>query len=363
MEFYRVKVKKIKQETPSSVTIFLDIPENLKNVFEYKPGQFLDVKVNINGDIQKRAYSISTSPHIDSELAITVKEVEEGYVSRYLVRELNEGDWLEVSKPLGKFTFNVEPGHNHLYVMFAAGSGITPIFSQLKSILVVELKSKVFLVYSNRYKDDIIYYDELEELKVKFPNRFQVFYVLTRANDDAGFIHTRIDKSFVEQFLNNYVLNTNGDFSEKHFSICGPVGMINEVETAIKELGFEKRFIHKELFTTKVRKQPPSKPEILVDVMETKLENKIVRIRLYGEEHQIEVTPDEPILSAAFRAGLDPPFSCQIGICGTCMAKLRSGKVKMDERDALTDSDIEQGFILTCQSHPLSDDCYVDYDY
>jgi ring-1,2-phenylacetyl-CoA epoxidase subunit PaaE len=363
MEFYRVKIKKIKQETSNSVTIFLDIPEDLKSVFEYKPGQFLDIRVNINGDIQRRAYSISTSPHIDSELAITVKEIKEGYVSRHLVRELNEGDWLEVSKPLGKFTFDVQPEHNYLYVMFAGGSGITPIFSQLKSILAVEPRSKVFLVYSNRYKDEIIYYDELEELKVKFFNRFQVFYVLTRASNDVGFIHTRIDKPFVKQFLNNYVLNTNGDFSEKHFSICGPVGMIEEVEATIKELGFEKRFIHKELFTTKVRKQTASKPEILVDVMETKLEKRIVKIRLYGEEHRIEVAPDEPILTAAFRAGLDPPFSCQIGICGTCMAKLRSGKVKMDERDALTNSDIEQGFILTCQSHPLTDDCYIDYDY
>lgn len=363
MDFYKVKVKTLKKETSSSVTIFLDIPENLKNVFEYKPGQFLDIRVNINGDIQRRAYSISTSPHTDSELAITVKEIEEGYVSRYLVRKLNEGDWLEVSKPLGKFTFNLEPDHNYLYVMFAGGSGITPIFSQLKSILVVEPKSKVFLVYSNKYKNEIIYHDELEALKVRFSNRFQVFYVLTRASGDAGFIHTRIDKPFVKQFLNNYVFNTNGDFSEKHFSICGPVGMINEVETAIKELGFEKQFIHKELFTTKVRKQIPSKLDTLVDVMETRLEKKFVSIRLYGEEHRIEVDPDEPILTAAFRAGLDPPFSCQIGICGTCMAKLRSGKVKMNERDALTDSDIEQGFILTCQSHPLSDDCYIDYDY
>lgn len=363
MEFYKIKVKKIKQETPSSVTIFLDIPEELKSLFEYKPGQFLDVKVNINGDIQKRAYSISTSPHIDSELAITVKEIEEGYVSRYLVRELEEGDVLEVSKPLGKFTFDVKPEHNYLYVMFAGGSGITPIFSQLKSILAVEVKSKVFLIYSNRYKDEIIYYDELEGLKARFPNRFEVFYVLTRTSDSVGFIHTRIDKQFVEHFLNNYILNTNGDFSEKHFSICGPVGMINEVEATIKELGFEKRFIHKELFTTKVKKKIPTNPEILVDVMETKLESRIVKIRLYGEERRIEVTPDDSILTAAFRAGLDPPFSCQIGICGTCMAKLRSGKVKMDERDALTDSDIEQGFILTCQSHPLSDDCYVDYDY
>ncbi len=363
MEFYKIKVKKIKQETPNSITIFLDIPEELKSIFGYKPGQFLDVKVNINGDIQKRAYSISTSPHTDSELAITVKEIEEGYVSHYLVRKLKEGDVLEVSKPLGKFTFDVQPTHNYLYVMFAAGSGITPIFSQIKSILAVESKSKVYLVYSNRYKDEIIYYDELEELKTRFSNRFNVYYVLTRASNDTGFIHTRINRQFVEQFLNTTVLNTNGDFSEKHFSICGPVGMINEVETTIKDFGFEKQFIHKELFTTKVKKQVADNPKTLVDVTEVNPGKKSVKILLYGEEHQIEVEEDEPVLLAAFRAGLDPPFSCQIGICGTCMAKLRSGKVKMDERDALTDAEIQQGFILTCQSHPLSDDCYIDYDY
>lgn len=351
--FYKLEVSKVRHETKDAVSISFFIPEELKETFKYKAGQFLTFKFDINGVEARRSYSMSSAPGIDTDLTITVKSVEKGFASNYLTNNAREGDIIEVLPPRGKFTVDPSQDEKRLHVFFSAGSGITPIFSIIKFLLAFEPQSNLILNYSNSYHDKIIFKKELDTLEEKYSAKFKINYFLTKPHQDWTGLKGRIDQSFVKKVLKE---NANNALSEIHYYLCGPHGMMESVEKALKDMNIEKKQIHKESFGALFE------PEGKETMAQETTGKKEIKVKIYGETHSITVEPDEVILIAAMAAGLDPPFNCQIGACASCRAKLVTGKVHMDEREALTDEEIDYGYILTCQSHPLSDDVFVDYD-
>jgi ring-1,2-phenylacetyl-CoA epoxidase subunit PaaE len=359
LKFYLLKIKNLIRETHDTVSITFEIPNDLKSTFAYKQGQYVTLKVPINGVENRRAYSICSSPVNGEALTIAVKKVDDGVVSRYLNDSLKVGDYLEIMPPMGNFVVEVSEASQKQYVMIGAGSGITPLMSMIKTILHIESKSKVALIYQNRNSDTIIFQNELEKLSVKYVNRFLIIHVLSRPESDWTGLSGRLNAEKIKKLVSDIA---NNDIFSAQFYLCGPQGMMHEAEVALKELKVATHQIHKESFTAPLPKIIDETEHNILLKMEEELITRIVKLRLYGENYVYEVEPDETVLTAAMREGYDPPFSCQIGACSTCRAKLISGKVLMDERDSLTDDEIEEGFILTCQSHPLTDDVLIDYD-
>lgn len=359
LKFYLLKIKNLTRETHDTVSISFEIPNDLKSTFAYKQGQYLTLKVPVNGVENRRAYSICSSPVNDTDLTIAVKKVDDGVVSRYLNDSLKVGDYLEIMPPMGNFVVDVSEDSQRHYVMIGAGSGITPLISMIKTILHVESKSQVILIYQNRSTDSIIFQNELEKLAVKYENRLVIVHILSRPESDWTGLSGRLNAEKIKRLINN--IEIKNIFSAQ-FYLCGPQGMMHEAETALKELNVATHQIHKESFTAPLPKIVDESEHNILLKQEEELTTRTVKLRLYGENYVYEVEPDETVLTAAMREGYDPPFSCQIGACSTCRAKLVSGKVLMDERDSLTDDEIEEGFILTCQSHPLTDDVLIDYD-
>lgn len=359
LKFYLLKIKKLIRETSDTLSISFEIPPDLKTIFEYKQGQYLTLKVPVNGIENRRAYSICSSPVLDEDLAIAVKKVDDGIVSRHLNDSLREGDFIAVMPPMGNFIVETNPKYARSYVMLGGGSGITPLISMIKTILTVEKKSKVTLIYQNRNIESIIFRDTLEKLAKDYAEKFKVIHILSRPSSDWTGLVGRLDRNKVKQIITDEL----GDkVYSTEFYLCGPQGMMQETEISLKELNVATHQIHKESFTAPLPRIVDEEEQNIILKQTDDLRTRSVKIRLYGEIYNYEVEPDETVLTAAMREGYDPPFSCQIGACSTCRAKLISGKVLMDERDSLTDDEIEDGFILTCQSHPLTDDVFIDYD-
>jgi ring-1,2-phenylacetyl-CoA epoxidase subunit PaaE len=354
IQFSKLKVINVIKETFDTTSISFFIPDELKTTFDYKHGQYLTIKIDLNGESQRRAYSICTSPLEDKPITITVKKQEEGYVSAYLADKVNIGDFLDVIPPLGHFTIELNESNERNFVLFAGGSGVTPLMSILKTALIKEPKTIVHLVYANKTKDDIIFSNELNELKNKYNDRFNATHILTREENWDGLKnHLTIDgvKTLVKELLNDNLENSE-------YFMCGPSTMMKNVQEGLAELGINKSNIHKESFTApkeenETNEENEMRPELTV---------RTIKLKLYGEIHEIQVQPDENITVAAMRKALDPPFSCQIGACSTCRSKVVSGRVMMDENEALTENEIKNGYVLACQAHPLSDDVYIDMD-
>lgn len=358
IQFHKLNVSNIVRETEDATTISFAIPPDLKEEFKYKHGQYLTLRFFFEGKDERRAYSICTSPDADDYLAVTVKKVAGGEVSPYVNGLLKVGDTIDVMPPLGTFTINLDENNKKTYILFAGGSGITPIISILKSILYKEKQSKVILVYANSNEDTIIFRDALINLKEKFADRLTVLHQLSKPIN-KGLEHTegRIDK---QRCLGIVKLLDHSIIENAEYFMCGPGGMMNEIESALLELNIDRKKIHKESFTVAenegtevVKHHETHAPDEKVDK---------VTVILYGEEHVIDIADGDTILVAGIKAGIDPPFSCQIGACSTCRAKLKSGKVEMEADDALSAEEIEDGFVLTCTSHALTNNVVVDYD-
>ncbi len=358
VKFYSLMVSELVRETVDTLSITFDVPNDLKEIFSYKHGQYITVKVPVNGEDNRRAYSICTSPVTDKKLTISVKKVDEGVVSRYINESLMVGDIIEVMPPLGNFTIELNPAQSISYVLIGAGSGITPLMSILKTVLTVEPFSRVYLLYQNRSQDNIIFEGQLRELESVYQDRFFVTHILSRSDENWKGERGRLDSDYIEKYI---IENVGKDIFTAHYFLCGPDGLMSASETALRNLKAASYQIHKEIFSLPLIKEDDVNSNIILDSADNIITRK-VKIILYSEESEFEVEPDETVLTAAQREGQDPPFSCQIGACSTCRAKLLSGKVYMDERDSLTDEEIEEGYILTCQSHPLTDDVVIDYD-
>ncbi len=360
VQFYTLTISNVWHDTPDTVAISLDVPEELKPVFLYKAGQYITIKTEIDGVSHRRNYSLCSSPVLDEPLTIAVKRVSSGTVSTWLKDHVKPGLTLEVYPPMGNFTKDLHHDNARHYLLFAGGSGITPVLSIMKSILRIEPRSAVTLFYSNRDEASIIFDREVTSIVEANGGRCRVVHILEEATT-SGRAHVvgRLDSPMFTRLMAQYVptLETVDAF------VCGPQGMMDGVIADLHAIGVDDKHIHREYFTlSKDTMETNTQASAGAEAASDTLVTRKVRIRLYGKEHEFDVEPDETILSAAQRADLDPPYACQIGACCTCRAKLLSGTAIMDEREALSDDEISDGYVLTCQTHPTSDGVFADYD-
>lgn len=353
MNFYPLTIKNIRKETVDCVSISFNIPDEFKDVFNYKQGQYITFKTTIEEQEIRRTYSLCSSP-LEADFRIAVKRVDGGLFSTYANHQLKVGDTLDVAAPNGKFYAELNKINTNKYLAIAAGSGITPILSIIKTTLLAEPLSEFILVYGNKNTGSIIFKEEIEALKNRFVGRLQLIHILSREKTDAPISHGRIDTEKLQQLSKLITWKNISDFF-----VCGPEEMIMATKTFLENLNIDRKKIHFELFTTNAKTKNKSQ----VQSIKSEAKSKITIIS-DGRSFDIEIGFNEEIniLDAALKNGADLPFACKGGVCCTCKAKLLEGQVEMDVNWGLEHEEIEQGFILTCQSHPITERVVVDYD-
>lgn len=352
MNFYTLTVKEIKKETADCVSISFNIPADLTETFSYTQGQYITLKTNIDSAEIRRSYSLCSSP-LSSDFRIAIKKVSDGLFSSYANDTLKVGDSLDVAAPNGKFFSQLDKTNSKKYIAIAAGSGITPILSIIKTTLQAEPNSEFILVYGNKNTSSIIFKEELEALKNKHLGRLQLIHILSREKTDAPVSSGRIDAEKLHQLKKLIDWKTLDECF-----VCGPEEMILATKDFLENVGIDKKKIHFELFTTTTKTQRKK-----VEVINTQAKSKIT-IKADGRTFDVEIgfDDDKSILDAALQNGADLPFACKGGVCCTCKAKLIEGNVEMDVVWGLEHEELEQGFILTCQAHPTTEKVVVDFD-
>ncbi len=355
-KFHKVKIKRITRETHDCVTVSLDVPAELKDTFRYTQGQYLTFRRQFEGEELRRSYSICSSP-LENEWTVAIKKVPEGRFSGYANEALQVGEELEVMPPMGRFYTELHPDNEKLYVTIAAGSGITPIISIIKTILLTEPKSQVYLIYGNKGRNSIIFKEEIEALKNKYLNRLSVYHILSREHGDTEILFGRIDKQKTQLFLNKIIKPESID----ECFICGPEEMIFGAKEALIEAGVDSKKVHFELFTAAdagkkgaARKERPAGEEDRKSKVTVKMDGNVLMLDMsyYGNT----------ILDAAMESGADMPYSCKGGVCSTCRAKVVEGEVEMDINYSLEPEEVAAGYVLTCQARPLTEKVIVDFD-
>ena len=354
-DFNNIKVADIYKETKDTVVITFDIPEDLQSTFKFKQGQHLTLRKEINGEDIRRNYSLCTSP-IDNQWKVAVKTIRGGVFSNYAFNELKKGDELQVMPPHGEFYVEVNEQASNNYVAFAAGSGITPILSIIRTHLLLEPKSTFKLFYLNRMVKSIIFKEELEQLKNQFFGRFQVFYFLTKEKRDIPFLNGRFDKEKLAILTKTFIdiPDTN------HAFICGPQDMIFLIRDELQAAGLDKDKIHFELFFTGSSEE---ENKHIAEVLDEKADGTKVTIIDGGKEFHFVMDDDfDNILDGALSAGADLPFACKGGVCSTCKCKVLEGEVKMKVNYALEEKEVAQNYVLSCQAVPITEKVVVDFD-
>lgn len=355
--FHSLAVKDIRKETPDCISVSFHIPEEWKEEFRYKAGQNITIRAQMLGEELRRSYSICSSPH-ENELRIAIKKAPGGRFSTYALESLKAAQVLDVLPPTGNFQIFLDEKNKKHYIACAAGSGITPVISLIKSILKEEPGSQTTLIYGNRTRNDIIFREELEDLKNNFPERLQLIHIFSREKSDAPIHEGRIDPAKCELIFKYLVPLA----SNEEFLLCGPSPMIFGVRDWLLQQGIDARKIHYELFSDPGDNIQPSFKTVPVPE-ESDQQKSFVTIRLDGVSHDFQLPfKGDTILEAAIKQGADLPYACKAGVCATCRAKLLEGKVTMDQNYALADEEVEDGFILTCQSHPASPRLVIDFD-
>lgn len=355
-KFHQLKVSDVKRETADSVSVAFELTANLQDFYKFRPGQYVTLRTKINGEDVRRSYSICSSP-FDGELRVAIKKVDGGLFSTYANSDLKIGDVLDVMTPIGNFTIDFVEGRERQYVAVAAGSGITPVMSLIKTALITEPNSKFILIYGNRNSASVIFKDEIEDLKDTYMNRLEVHHVLSREDQGSDLMKGRIDESKVLNFAEKFF---DLDKTEAFF-LCGPEEIIHATDSALTKLGVEKSKIHFELFTSHTDKVDHSKERVIESEGSDVLSS--VTVILDGDETHMDLTAKgKTILDSALDAGADVPFACKGAVCCTCRAKVLEGTAEMEMNYALTDEEVEEGYILTCQSHPTSERVVVSFD-
>lgn len=353
--FHTLKVKDIRRETADAVSIAFDVPAQIQHEFQYKQGQYITIKLKVNGEELRRSYSICTSPYSEKELRVAVKEVADGRASTLMNRSWKVGDMIEVMTPMGNFSSVLSGNNKKHYVLFAGGSGITPMMSIMKSVLYIEKQSNVTLVYANRDEDSVIFKTEIEKIASENADRVKVLNVYDNPKTSVEAIQSGL---LTVDRAKEIVSKLDLAKADEYF-ICGPGPMMENIKQALEGLNIAKEKIHIEYFTAVA--DAVAKAEGNGDTGAAV--NSEITVIQYGIETQMTLnTEGLSILDAAIEAGVDAPFSCKGAVCCTCRAKVLEGKVKMDANFALTDAEVEEGFILTCQSHPLTEKVVVDFD-
>lgn len=354
VKYHQLRVREIIQETADAISIVFDQPEQK---ITYKPGQFFTLMPLIDGKKVRRAYSVCSSPYTDPYPAVTVKRVEGGLVSNFLGDHLKAGDELEVMEPMGSFTVEPARENKRHIILLGGGSGITPLMSIAKSVLHMEPQSEVSLIYANRNENSIIFREALEELQQTYQNRFNLIHVLDEAplqwECPTGLLNSQLLKQLLQQLPQTPAEQTE-------YYICGPEGMMVNVEETLKELQIPKERVHRESFVAGKTQRVEGAADPVAAAGDDKPAAREVTIILDGEEHKFTVPPDKTILETALELDIDLPYSCQSGLCTACRGKCLSGKVKMDEEEGLSESELEEGYVLNCVGHPLTDDVVIE---
>lgn len=354
-EFHSIKVAQVHKETKDTVVITFDIPEQLQNAFHFIQGQYLTLRKIINGEDIRRSYSLCTSP-LDKEWKVAIKQIPGGVFSNYANNELKAGDEIEVMEPAGSFYVDVDKSVAKNYIAFAAGSGITPMLSIIKTHLLSEPNSTFKLFYLNRTVKSIIFKEEIERLKNQFFGRFQVFYFLTKEQRDIPFLNGRFDTDKLNVLTKTFidVADTNECF------ICGPQEMIFLIRDHLVSKGLDASKVHYELFFSGDSEKDNKH---IAEVLEQKVDGTEVTIIDGGKEFHFVMDEDfDNILDGALAAGADLPFACKGGVCSTCKCRVIEGSVEMKVNYALEEKEVKQNLVLSCQAVPTSEKVVVDFD-
>ncbi len=345
--FHKLLVKEVIRETKDAISIVFDIPDNLKEDFQFLPGQYLTIQKELDGQVLRRAYSICSSLN-SNEVRIAIKAMAKGNFSVYANTKLKEGDYLEVSAPEGKFVLKPLNNNVNNYIAFASGSGITPILSMIQSVLEIEKDSNFILVYGNKSEQEVIFKNKLDELVSNYPLNFKIHYLYSQELVEKA-LFGRINNDIVDEIFKDQY----NDISFDKVFICGQEEMIDTVTNNLLDHGYAKENIYFELFSS-----TSSKKEIEKDLSG----NTEVTFILDEEEFTFEMRKDETILSAALQHNLDAPYSCQGGICSSCLARVKEGSAEMKNNKILNKKEVDEGLIVTCQAHPVTSKIIVDFD-
>ena len=353
LAFHELRVTEVSTLTDDAVTVTFDVPGRLAESFGFIPGQHVTIRKEIDGEDVRRSYSICASA-TSGKLRIGIKRLPGGAFSTYATTELEAGDTLEVMPPVGEFTIDIDPDARRRAVAIAAGSGVTPVLSLVSTSLEAEPQSEWTLIYGNRTVNSVMFLDELEGLKDRFGPRFQLLHILSREGSDvpllSGRITTQKIKTIYERLLGNDPIDA--------WYLCGPYEMVMTAREALTSLGVDESLVHDELFfagpldpSTLPPEPPPGEGSVDLTVI------------LDGRAVDTRMSPETSILDAALRVRPELPFSCKGGMCATCKGRVEEGEVTMDKNYALVHSEVEAGYVLTCQSHPLTDRVVVRYDH
>ncbi|MES2129609.1 MAG: 1,2-phenylacetyl-CoA epoxidase subunit PaaE [Pseudomonadota bacterium] len=353
-KFYPLTVKKVANETRDAIAVTFDVPPELAAAFAYQQGQHLTLRTHIDEEDVRRSYSICSAVQ-DNELRVAIKRTTGGLFSTWANASLKPGDVLEVMPPMGHFNVPLDAANRKRYVAFAAGSGITPILSIIKTTLLAEPHSEFTLFYGNRASSSVIFKEELTDLKDLYMERLTLAYVMSREQQDLELFNGRITREKTEQFIRHWIDLKDIDVA----FICGPEDMMHAVSAALQEGGMPKSSIKIELFAASIPKHQHKPRQIDASARhETE-----VTVIMDGNHTSFVMDKDkESILDAGLRAGIDMRYSCKGGVCSTCRCKVLDGKVDMDVNYALEDYEIARGFVLSCQSFPVTDKVVVDFD-
>jgi ring-1,2-phenylacetyl-CoA epoxidase subunit PaaE len=353
-KFHPLTVAKVKHETRDAIAVTFDLPPELKDAFTYQQGQHLTLRAMIDGEDVRRSYSICSAVQ-DERLRVAIKRVPGGAFSTWANECIRPGVTIDVMPPEGRFHLPLEPESRRHYLAFASGSGITPILSIIKTTLIAEPHSKFTLLYGNRASSSVIFRDELTDLKDQYLERLNLVYIMSREQQDIELFNGRITEEKCRQMFQQWLRIEDFD----HAFICGPEDMMHGVSSALQEAGMPKERIRIELFAAGAAKTEP-KPRAVSHEARHQTE---VTVIMDGNHASFTMDKDkESLLDAGLRAGLDMRYSCKGGVCSTCRCKLLEGQVDMDVNYALEDYEVARGFVLSCQSFPVTDKVVVDFD-
>lgn len=346
-QFHSLKIKSILRQTDKAVSITFEVPTSLKTDFAFTAGQYITLKTRIDAKEVRRDYSLSSSPHSEL-LTVTVKEIENGVFSTYANTQLKVGDTLEVGAPNGRFVYNPKTDSETTIVAFAAGSGITPIMSIVQTVLETKTDTNFVLIYGNKSPKQTIFYDAILKLQTLYNDRFKVQFLFSEADEDQA-LFGRIDSGNVQYILkNNFAIHDS-----QKFYLCGPEGMIHTVNTILTEKEVEPSKILFELFTASTVESPS---------VSTNEGDSNITILVDEEETTLVMSQQQTILEAALANDLDVPYSCQGGVCSSCICRVTEGTATMRQNTILTDNEVAEGLVLSCQAEPTSTTIKVDFD-
>ena len=351
VEFHPLRVATVDRLTDEAVAVTFEVPDDLADSFSYLPGQHVTVRKDIDGRDVRRSYSICANANRQT-LRVGIKRLDGGVFSTWANTSLREGDVLEVTPPVGEFTIEPDPSVARHYAAIVAGSGITPVLSQVSTVLESEPSSRWTVIYGNRAARTVMFLDELEGLKDKYPDRLQIVHVLSREDPGLDLFAGRLDREKLTQLFDSVIEAASVD----RWFLCGPYEMVMGARALLEERGVASEDIADELFFAGPPTAPPEPPA------EDEEGTVALTVVLDGRASEVRMRPETTVLDAAMSVRSELPYSCKGGMCATCKAKVIEGEVTMEKNYALVATDLEQGFVLTCQSHPVGDRLTVDYD-